>query len=80
MNSCGNCGKCCEYLVLPILHDADRKLFRLRDIQIIDGYAYVPFKCKHYDPEKKCLIYENRPDVCREFKIDSIGCKLCKKI
>jgi Fe-S-cluster containining protein len=35
-----------------------------------DWYVDVPIKCKHLDDEGKCMIYETRPPVCRDYDVD----------
>lgn len=59
---CANCGKCC-FLGLY------RKNTNYKGIEIgDDGW------CVHYDPEKKCTRYKNRPRVCRAYKSGSDKC------
>jgi hypothetical protein len=48
---CGECGKCCEVLGI--------------DTKQIHKSAGLT--CQHYKAGCGCMIYENRPDVCRTF-------------
>lgn len=67
---CSNCGRCC----------ADMLPLTKKDIQIVKSYVknnkIKPFAIDLLDPmrcpfrdavNKKCIIYEKRPTICRNF-------------
>ena len=59
---CLKCGLCCFFGILT----AGKKW---QGIEIgDDGW------CRFYDPEEKCTIHEEKPQVCKDFKI---GCPEC---
>lgn len=72
-------GKCCRYFALPIdtpdsWQEYDNmRWFLLHDratVFVDEGtwYLLVHTKCKHLDDRtNRCGIYENRPDICREY-------------
>lgn len=39
-----------------------------------DWFVEVPHNCIHLDEKDLCRIYDQRPDVCREFS--SVGCEI----
>lgn len=69
---CSNCGACCSG-VLPIAKaDVDRIKAYLRAYEIREqrreGRQGVDLTCPFRDEmHKKCLIYEVRPAICRQF-------------
>ena len=56
---------------------------RLEDLVVTDagnGLVKIKHKCQYLDDQDKCLIYDNRPQICRNF-----DCALrhdcdCKKV
>lgn len=82
-NLCSECeGLCCKYIAFPIDTPETRKDFD--DIRwylchkgitvfLEDGqwYVCVSNECRHLCKDtKKCLIYEERPQICKKFKAD----------
>ena len=80
---CEHCtGKCCRYFALPIETPTNRKDFDyirwylLHDRATVftedeDWYLLVHTKCKHLQPDNRCAMYETRPQICREYKMDN---------
>ena len=78
---CLRCGsKCCRYFALPIEEPEDMKDFD--DIRwyllhegvsvfVEDGdwYIQIDNKCKALTPEGPCHIYDDRPRICRKYKV-----------
>ena len=68
---------------ITISDDGKRFIVDLKtDLKIIDGYIMVLSKCTQLSPDGKCLIYETRPDMCRNFNKENkefynvpAGCK-----
>ncbi|MBW2972612.1 YkgJ family cysteine cluster protein [Candidatus Woesearchaeota archaeon] len=82
LNKCMACGaECCRSLAIEI--DAPEDLDDFEDLKWYiyhkgltvyldtDGVwnVEIPTKCVHLDREGKCLIYKDRPPVCREFDV-----------
>jgi len=78
---CEKCrGLCCRYFALPIETPEDREDYDdirwylcHKDITVFvedgDWYINVKNKCRHLsEKEHHCLIYKNRPRICRGYK------------
>ena len=62
--SCLECGNCCMSL-RPIA--TNEELIKYVEEKNIEDFKYLEsFKCKHLD-DKKCTIYLDRYDECKEF-------------
>jgi Fe-S-cluster containining protein len=86
-DGCG--GKCCGYVCMELdapkkVRDFEEMVYYLyhRDVRIVVAEGrddertwYVEFatRCRHLDARGRCLIYERRPRVCRDHRID--GCE-----
>lgn len=70
---CSRCGECCTPFI-PITnkeYKIIKKYIKDNDIQkenLIDGENVYVRCCFYNRKEKKCNIYEVRPEVCRRFK------------
>lgn len=75
-------GKCCRYFALPIETPTNRKDFDyirwylLHDRATVftedeDWYLLVHTRCKHLQPDNRCAMYETRPKICRDYKMDN---------
>lgn len=78
---CRKCkGKCCRMLDLQIvLTDKDfiKWLGFHKDVMIdVDGRLVIFRKCRFLNGEGKCVIYDERPKICRDFMVMSAAC--CK--
>ena len=75
---CSNCGQCCSRF-LPISEKEKKTIRRymkkhgikeqkhlLPTAQPVEDWT-CPFRC---ESERKCLIYEVRPAICRDFRCD----------
>lgn len=71
-------GKCCRYFALEIdepvdWEDFDRlRWFVLHEFTTIfteddHWFLLVQTKCRKLDEQNRCLDYENRPNVCRQY-------------
>ncbi len=85
-NLCEKCtGMCCRYIAFPIETPEDRSDYDdirwylcHEDISVFveddQWYVSVRNKCRYLDEKTyKCLDYENRPEICRNFEAD--GCE-----
>lgn len=76
---CHNCGACCKY-VLQNTNLPPTELDKLRNMQKFYNVMFIPCACKHFDKTTKtCLIYNDRPDACKNFKVGGLTCLLCRK-
>lgn len=79
MTDCSQCGKCCNYITLSIHEpeddeDYDEIVWFLmhKGIKVYiaeeddDWYVEIETPCKHQAEDGRCMIYEDRPNVCRE--------------
>lgn len=82
-NKCGFCtnSKCCTYITEELatprsMHDFDHMLWQLshENIQAYkdeDGwYLLINNTCTHLLNDGRCGIYEDRPQICREYTND----------
>ncbi|MCK9578611.1 YkgJ family cysteine cluster protein [bacterium] len=86
--TCNKCnGRCCEeFTILTIHYDGimegtiqtpDKKRDFIKDMIIFKNYSEsgnrVILNCKHFDKiSRMCLVYNDRPDMCKIFKCDKI--------
>ena len=70
---CEQCGKCCEDLFLPLAITVDDDVKKWLEYHGIKTefknpltYIRIPLKCSKLK-DGKCSIYENRPQVCRDY-------------
>jgi Fe-S-cluster containining protein len=74
------CSRCCRELTFPISGDekwveefgAFLDFTRPGTHKITKEVLKITIPCTHLDEKGKCKIYEDRPDICRNF--------YCKKI
>lgn len=82
-NPCESCESiCCRYVAVEIddpEKDGDFDVIRWyllhRGVWVFveDGVWYVEFraKCRHLDREGRCQIYPDRPEICRDYDIET---------
>lgn len=82
-NLCEYCtGKCCHYIALPIDTPENWKDFDYirwylahEDLSVFvedkNWYLMVHRTCQYLLPDKRCGIYEVRPQICRDYTTDS---------
>jgi Fe-S-cluster containining protein len=80
---CDHCtAKCCRYFALPIDTPASRQefdylrwfLLHERASVFTEGdtwYLLVHTVCKHLQPDNRCGIYADRPQICRDYTTDN---------
>lgn len=72
---CTQCGNCCT-AILPVTKEelkAIKRYIKKKHIKPVlhSGSADVDLTCPfRNDAEKKCNVYEVRPQICRDFKCD----------
>jgi hypothetical protein len=77
---CMACGKCCQSIILfhrgsPVKSPAQfEKLVKkkpfYRSLSMVSQNArtgVLYFSCEHLGADNRCRIYENRPDICRNY-------------
>lgn len=75
-DKCGNCSKCgnCCAAMIPITRKEEKRIKRYIEDKEIKPEPFqignnMNLQCCFYDREnKKCKIYEVRPNICRSFK------------
>jgi len=75
--NCDGCGACCSFLIFKMraVNRVDGQLLEWRGCRFAGEDMAIPLPCKHLDLEtKKCKIYEDRPQACKDFEI---GCNTC---
>lgn len=75
---CGQCGKCCQYIQLPLARplgpDETRWVELHEGITVAGESIRIDTPCSAYDG--LCTIYENRPTICRQYPTQDLdeGC------
>lgn len=81
---CEHCAAaCCRYLALPIEkpsnardYDDIRWYLMHEGISIFvedgDWYIQIQTRCKNLGEDNRCMVYEERPEICAEFQ--PVGC------
>lgn len=71
---CMGCMNCCKYMAFQTFNPTKEQLhfYQTRGFEVVDegrGWKALKFMapCPHLDAEQGCLIYENRPQLCRDF-------------
>lgn len=92
--NCQDCGACCELLYFELSHLTRHQaalaseFYSARSCYIrrtptkggfFDMEIFVKAPCQLLK-DKKCLMYEARPEACRNFAIDSVMCRKCREI
>lgn len=80
---CTQCGFCCEHIPLPGLkkggnEDENRFLSFMEPVdwhkdinEFYHNEAWKIYRCRHHDKDTgKCMIYETRPKICRDYPKD----------
>ena len=73
--------KCCRYFAVPIETPKTRKDFDYLRWYLIHGrisifvdgeawYLMVHNVCDHLQPDERCGIYQDRPQICRDYTTD----------
>jgi Fe-S-cluster containining protein len=68
----------------PYANDDVQRWLSYRGIMLVDHPVYenkkslkIPLVCKHLLPDGKCGMYEDRPNVCKEFPPGGPGIPEC---
>lgn len=75
---CSNCGECCTTFLPLASHEISRIKRYLKEHSEIKNQRHIEgndmhILCAFRDREnKKCLIYEVRPDICRKYKCNQV--------
>jgi len=81
--SCEDCGDCCTYVAIEIDRPTSKRDFSdlfwhlmHRDVSVFIDHErkwHLEFKavCEGLDEHKRCLIYEDRPIICRKYSMDT---------
>jgi len=72
-DECRKCGACSMVLNYNCPAELQKDFFRKRGFTIVDNQAYIYHPCPNRGAEG-CLIYENRPEICKMFPRGSTDC------
>ena len=79
---CEHCtAACCRYLALPIDtptsardYDDIRWYLMHEGISVFveegEWYIQIQTRCKNLGEDNRCMIYDTRPEICREYKAE----------
>jgi len=69
-------GACCEGFRLPdaMFNSDDLNTWLNNHGQKEGNHIYFPCPCGHFK-DGKCLIYNFRPDVCKQFEVGGVPCR-----
>ena len=82
-DACDHCtGRCCGYFALPIEEPTTGRDFGFLRWYLLHGncaafvdsgnwFLQVHGNCEHLQPDHRCGIYEDRPDICRAYSNES---------
>ena len=72
---CAECGaKCCRQTMFP-KKDANRKIIEYHEARATsetEDYWILSQPCPHIKDNHECDIYENRPQICRDFPASNV--------
>jgi uncharacterized protein len=83
---CTKCGNCCTRIIIQLFGEDRRRLAKMLSMtekEFMDiymkktdnGWIYVDKQCP-FQENKKCLVYNERPGVCRDFPFLDLD-KMC---
>lgn len=79
---CLSCMECCKSIGVFSIHPFNeevKEFYETRGAKVtprpinpnmVVSFVEFDFPCPHLDKEKGCLIYDTRPNVCREYPMD----------
>jgi len=77
-NDCTGCGGKCCYNPIGTNHQTTRKDFREYITILDDKDGKKKLVCKYLDrTSSKCIIYDHRPQICKDFKFSNLKTEHC---
>ena len=84
---CAECGACCKFIELEMRISKEVNVNDLRKWLALHNITYdevrekilIPLKCLMLQ-NNRCSIYETRPQICRNYKVDGELCQKAKQI
>lgn len=70
---CTDCGKCCEYMLLPVFSEDHAKWASYHGAEIVRRksglWVKINTPCKYLNEDKTCAVYgkPERPEMCKTF-------------
>ena len=72
--ACG--GACCKYVSISVPYmTADQERWARTRGELDLTTWRIRSRCEHLGGDDRCMIYETRPDVCREYAVGGPMCK-----
>ncbi len=74
---CKKCGKCCKITQINLsvpLTKSERQVFMFKGGRVYDDRVIFTTPCLHLDNSGLCLIYENRPQYCKDYLCEEAKC------
>jgi len=81
-----NCGECCGIVPIPtnVWNKSKDKINKaIKQVHVSESFVFPiteDLKCCFLGEDEKCLIYDERPEVCRKYgQCDELPCPYIKK-
>lgn len=75
-------GACCKVLFILKKRGMDKDFLRFLLYHgaavEMEHYVLITNRCKYLDLAGKCKIYADRPDYCKNFRINGELCHICR--
>lgn len=75
--NCKKCGKCCtDTFSVDFTHsitEDERLLLKWKGWKVDGNTISITTRCKHLSNENMCLIYENRPQKCKDYHCKEVN-------
>ncbi len=74
---CRKCGKCCRQTLIHLTKDLSESEMRVliyKGGRIFGNRVIFNTPCIHLDSDGLCLIYEDRPQYCKDYHCEEASC------
>lgn len=67
---CLKCGDCCRQLIFMTytLPPSYIEYYEKKGCRIVGSSLVIPYVCPHLSGDNLCKIYEDRPELCKEYE------------
>ncbi len=71
--TCKQCGAaCCKTMLVAL--GGDLELILMRGGVVTPAGVLLPSRCNNLGTDNRCMIYDKRPNICRDYPVDGISC------